>query len=246
MKIKLLYLTLLFTSFISCKSETTTEKQQPQLNLDFVQTYEGTIANKYPLHIKLKSDAGVITGNYFYDKVGTDIKFNGTITNDSVFTLNEFDINGNQVGLWKGKLVNENKISGDWSKPDGSSATDFKLIATSSNYETVKREFSNSKYAAYSGTYNSPYNEGGISFGILEIEYTGNKEIRFEIKVGHIEGCTGHLKGTAKIKSNGQAIYSGPQCESLIFNFQNREVKVKEKKCEHHGMRCYFDGTFKK
>lgn len=246
MQIKLLYTALLFTALISCKNEATIEQQQQQPNLDFVQTFEGTIDDKYPLHIKFKSDAGNITGNYFYDRVGTDIKVNGTITKDSVFILNEFDNSGNQVGLWKGKFVNENKISGNWSKPDGSSATNFDLIATSSNYDVVKREISNSKFAEYSGTYNSPFNEGGISFGVVKIEYTGNQEIYFEIEVSRRDGCIGQLEGTTKINSDGQAIYSGKQCESLIFNFQNGEVKVKEKKCEHHGMRCYFEGTYKK
>lgn len=246
MRIKFFYTTLLFTAVLACKSETKTEQKQQQPKLDFVQTYEGTIDDKYPLHIKLKSDEGIITGNYFYDKIGTDIKVNGTITKDSIFILNEFDNIGNQVGLWKGKLVNENKIIGNWSKPDGSSAKNFNLISTSSNYDTVKREISLSKYADYSGTYNSPFNDGGISFGILEIEYTGNQEIRFKILVGHKEGCIGDLEGIAKINSGGQAIYSGEQCESLSFNFQKGEVKVEEKNCDHHGMRCYFDGTYKK
>lgn len=242
---RLFILALLFSTLVSCKSETKTDlHQQPEL--DFVQTFEGTIDNKYPLYAKLQSNGGDLTGNYFYNKIGTDIKVNGTITNDSVFTLNEFDDKGNQVGLWKGKLINKNKISGKWSKPDGSSAADFQLLSTSDNYEIVKREISNSKYLDYTGTYNSPFNDGGISYGVVKIVYKGNKEISFDISVGRQDGCTGQLAGTAKINSSGQAFYSGTGCESLIFNFKNDEVLLKEKNCEHHGMRCFFDGVYRK
>jgi hypothetical protein len=227
---------------ISCKEES--KKETP--SFDFIKTFAGKIDNKYPLHIKLNSESGKINGTYFYDKVGTDIEIKGTILKDSTLTLNEFDQKGNQTGLWKGKLINKNKISGIWSKPNGDSAKDFNLILTSDNYQSSKKAISDSKFSNYNGTYNSPFNDGGISFGRLIIKYNENNEIEFDISTAHQAGCTGELKGTAKINSNGIATHSSSNCKSMSFEFKNNKVIVNEKNCDLHGMRCYFSGTYEK
>jgi hypothetical protein len=242
MNLKTYTFSLLILFLISCKEETKKETQ----SFDFIKTFAGKIDNKYPLHIKLNSENGKINGTYFYDKVGSDIDIKGTISKDSTLTLNEFDQKGNQTGLWNGKLINENKISGTWSKPNGDSAKDFTLILTSDNYESSKKAISDSKYSNYNGTYNSPFNDGGISFGRLIIKYTENYEIEFDISTAHQAGCTGELKGTAKINSNGIATHSSSNCENLTFEFKNNTVLVKEKNCDLHGMKCYFSGTYKK
>jgi len=119
---------------ISCKKES----KEKKTIFDFVKTYSGKIDNKYPLHIKLKSENNKINGTYFYDKIGQNIEVKGVISNDSTVTLNEFDKKGNQTGLWKGKIINENKIKGIWSKPNGDLSKPFTLILTSDNYENLK------------------------------------------------------------------------------------------------------------
>jgi hypothetical protein len=242
MNLKTYTFSLLILFLISCKEEP--NKETP--NFDFIKTFAGKLDNKYPVHIKLNSESGIINGTYFYDKVGTDIEIKGTISKDSTLTLNEFDQKGNQTGLWNGKLINQNKIKGTWSKPNGDSAKDFTLILTSDNYESSKKSISDSKYSNYNGTYNCPFNDGGISFGRLIIKYTENNEIEFDISTAHQVGCTGELKGTAKIGSNGIATHSSSNCKNLTFEFKNNQVMVKEKNCDLHGVRCFFSGTYKK
>lgn len=227
---------------ISCKKKT--KEIKPSFN--FIKTYTGKIDNKHSLHIKLNSDNGKINGTYFYDKTGTNIKVIGTILKDSTITLNEFDQEGNLTGLWKGKLINKNKISGVWSKPNGNLTKDFILILTSDNYESLKKAMYDSKYSNYNGTYNSPFNSNGTSFGRLIIKYTKNNEIEFDISTAHQSGCVGELKGTAKIDSDGIATHSSSNCKSLSFEFKNKKVIVKEKNCDLHGMRCFFSGTYEK
>lgn len=241
--IKSIFTLLIVTiiTFISCKNETT--RQKP--NLDFIQTYEGTIAGKYPVHLKLISDNGNLSGNYFYDKVGTSIEVKGTLTTDSIFNLNEFDEKGNQTGLWKGRLINQNKINGTWSKPNGTSPFDFNLIVTSENYESSKNEIFDLKYSKYTGTYNSDFKKDGISVGELKINYIGNQKIDFSLIVA-TQDCIGDITGTAKIDLNGNAKYSGDGCESLTFNFKKGEVEIEENDCNHHGAYCVFNGTYKK
>lgn len=233
-------------TLISCKNDKAKISQNIIPNLDFVQTYSGKINDKYPFHMKITSNNGTVTGNYFYDKVGKDIELKGSISIDSVVTLNEFDKKGNQTGLWKGKLINLNKIEGDWSKPSGSSSQKFSLLKTSETYKSVKRDIYDSKFSRYSGSYNSPFNDGGISFGKLVIKYTNNGEINFNIRTAHQSGCTGELKGTAKINEIGIASYSGLGCENVTFKFTKDQVSIKEKDCNQHGMRCYFSGIYKK
>lgn len=240
MNLKTYSFSLLIIFLISCKGET--KKEAP--SFDFIKTFAGKIDNKYPLHMKLNSETGKINGTYFYNKVGTDIEIKGTISNDSTLTLNEFDEKGNQTGIWNGKFVNENKISGSWSKPNGDSSKSFTLILTSDNYESSNKSISDTKYSKYNGTYNSPFNDGGIAFGQLIIKYTENNEIEFDISTAHQTGCSGKLKGSAKINSNGVAKYRGQGCDNLTFQFKNNTVNVTEKNCEHHGMRCYFSGEY--
>lgn len=133
---------LLCLIFSSCKNEI---KPKSILNLDFIQTYSGKINNKYPFHIKITSNEGKITGNYFYDKLGENIELKGLLSKDSILTLNEFDKKGNQTGAWKGKFLNLNKAEGNWSKPNGKSNKSFYFIKTSDNYQTIKKEINLSK-----------------------------------------------------------------------------------------------------
>ena len=105
---------------------------------------------------------------------------------------------------------------------------------------------SNPKYSVYNGTYNSTFNEDGISIGQLVIKYNKDREINFEITTATQSGCTGDLTGTAKIESNGIAYYGNSDCESLTFEFKNNQIIVNEKNCNFHGMRCTFNGTYKK
>ncbi len=214
------------------------------INFDFIKTFSGKVDNKHPLHMKISSENGEINGTYFYDKVGTDIKIESTISKYSIIKLNEFDAKGNQTGLWSGKLINENKIKGTWSKPNGDSVKDFIMILTSDNYDSLKKVIFDNMYSKYNGTYNSPFNDSGISFGKLTIKHTENNEIEFDISTAHQTGCTGELKGIAKINSNGIAVHSSANCESLTFEFKNSEVIVDEKNCDLHGMRCFFTGNY--
>ncbi|MCD8413022.1 hypothetical protein [Tenacibaculum finnmarkense] len=130
MNLKIFTFSLLILSMFSCKKETQ--------NSDFTKTFAGKIDNKYPFHMKLNSKNEIISGTYYYDKIGVDIDIKGNIASDNSINLTEFDKKGKKTGLWIGKFINDNKISGTWVKPNGSSAKDFSLTLTSDNYENSK------------------------------------------------------------------------------------------------------------
>jgi hypothetical protein len=98
----------------------------------------------------------------------------------------------------------------------------------------------------YNGTYNSALNGEGVSIGQLIIKYKENTEIEFEITTATQSGCTGDLKGIAKINSNGIATHNSSNCKSLTFEFKKDQIIVKEENCDVHGMKCFFSGTYQK
>lgn len=230
-------------------SEKTTEKSNkiaPSVQIDFVKTFEGQINNKHDIVLKITSNNGQITGNYFYKTVGTDIQVKGNLDNHGEFTLNEYDSKGNQTGLFRGTIVNNNKIEGNWSKPNGDQAMSFVLIESNSQYESSKTQINDEKYKSISGQYDFEYNSAGVSYASVKIEYSGNKKFTFEISTAHESGCTGEVSGTATIDDSGIGKYSGDGCKLLTFKFTSKKLTIDETECDLHGMRCGFSGEYLK
>jgi hypothetical protein len=233
-------------------SEKTTEqsnKVAPSVQLDFVKTFEGQINNKYDIVLKITSNSGKITGNYFYKTEGTDIQVKGNLDNLGKFALYEYDSKGNQTGLFSGTMVNNNKIEGNWSKPNGDKAMTFVLIESNSQYESSKTQINDEKYKSISGYYESEFNStdtGSFYYASVNIEYSGNNKFTFEIATGHESGCTGMAFGTATIDYSGIGKYSGDGCKLLTFKFTSTKLTIDETECDLHGMRCYFSGEYLK
>ena len=94
--------------------------------------FKGSIGNTLDLQMKLVRRGDQLTGNYFYQKIGTKIELKGTIDKDGNLTLQEFDPSGKQTGLFKGLWMTDSadgltKIAGNWSKPPGEKADDKKI-----------------------------------------------------------------------------------------------------------------------
>ena len=134
-KLNLLFIALFSAMALSCTQAPKTATEKAPVRFDFVKTFEGIIGDDYAVHLKITSDNGSLKGVYFYDNVGAEIGIDGSIESDSTVVIREYDETGNQTGLWKGRLESENKISGTWSKPNGSSPQPFSLIATSRSYK---------------------------------------------------------------------------------------------------------------
>lgn len=105
-------------------------------NLDFIKTYEGQLNNS-PILMKITSNAGSITGDCTYKSLNLKTTVKGN-TNSVELTLNEFDENGNQTGIFRGEFDNPSKITGNWSKPNGDKNQSFTLIESTSNVDNTK------------------------------------------------------------------------------------------------------------
>src|SRR5215208_5432596 len=64
--------------------------------------FKGSIGSSLDLQMKLVRNGDVLTGSYFYQKVGTRIDLRGSVDKDGNLTLEEFDQSGKQTGLFKG------------------------------------------------------------------------------------------------------------------------------------------------
>lgn len=146
MKIRKLILATITTIVMLSCNKKADNSQIDIINTDFVKVFEGQIENKYDIQMKLISNNGNINGNYFYKKTGEEIEIKGFINNLGKISINEFDKKGNQTGVFNGEMLNENKIQGTWSKPNGSNPMPFFLIASNTSNETNSQDLNSSKY----------------------------------------------------------------------------------------------------
>jgi hypothetical protein len=97
-----------------------------------IRFFKGSIGNALDLQMKLAREGERLTGSYFYQKIGTKIDLRGTVDKDGNLTLEEFDSNGKQTGVFKGLWKTDAdgliEIKGDWTKPNSDKKTTFSLL----------------------------------------------------------------------------------------------------------------------
>jgi hypothetical protein len=120
--------------------------------------FKGSIGSALGLHMKLVRQGDSLSGNYFYQKVGTRIDLKGTIDSQGNVSLEEFDPSGKQTGvfkgLWKSDAENLISIVGNWSKPNDNKQTAFSVHeepisfsgATEIHGKTIKENNKKLKY----------------------------------------------------------------------------------------------------
>lgn len=139
--LKPLVLILFLIGTFSCNTDSSkkaTFGKESQV-FDFVKTFEGQIANKYDIVVKITSNNGLIDGTYFYKKTGGNIQLKGAIDSTKKVIINEYDNKGNQTGIFEG-VFKKNRIDGRWSKPNGDNSMEFFLIESNTNYETFQKQ----------------------------------------------------------------------------------------------------------
>lgn len=100
---------------------------------DNYKKFVGTIGNKYKIQMVISTDDKEINGFYYYENVRKNLKLKGTIDEINNVEIKEYDEKGNQTGVFKYNILEEDKIEGGWSKPDGSSSTTVRLIEVKGN-----------------------------------------------------------------------------------------------------------------
>jgi hypothetical protein len=93
--------------------------------------FKGSIGSTLDLQMKLVQNGDQLSGSYFYQKVGTRITLRGTVDKEGNLSLDEFDPNGKQTGVFKGLWTTDKEdglitLAGNWSKPPGEKGDDKK------------------------------------------------------------------------------------------------------------------------
>lgn len=93
--------------------------------------FRGSIGSALGLQMKLIREGEKVVGSYYYQKIGKKIDLRGTINATNNITLEEFDANGKQTGVFKGLWTTDEdgliNIAGNWTKPDGGKQAAFSL-----------------------------------------------------------------------------------------------------------------------
>src|SRR5882672_3819603 len=152
-----------FFSVIACRKESapgnqtgtsrgdSAERQHPEGGVvpsAETKFFKGSIGSALGLQMKLVREGENLTGSYFYQKIGTKIDLRGNIDKDSNVSLEEFDANGKQTGVFKGVWKQDEngaiEITGNWMRPNGDKKAAFSLhqepIEFSHGVEIVARQ----------------------------------------------------------------------------------------------------------
>ncbi len=91
--------------------------------------------------MKLVRTGDLVSGSYFYQKIGTRIDLRGKVDKDGNLMLEEFDQSGKQTGVFKGLWTTDPAdglitLAGNWSKPPSEKGGD-KMTAFSVHEEPI-------------------------------------------------------------------------------------------------------------
>ncbi len=199
----------------------------------------GTISDKYQVKMTLTFKGDKVLGFYFYEKFKTKILLEGQIKEDKI-TLNESpDYESNFKIGFIGDLKGDS-FSGVWIDKDKNKTFNFKIFMDSDNLIAISNKISNIE-----GTYE--YIRSSDQFlSSVDLKNITDDLFCFEISNGTESGCVGYLKGLIKLVDWKNGIYSGDSCDKLEFKLSTNELTVSETNCDLHGMRCPFDGKYKK
>ncbi len=103
--------------------------------------FKGSIGSSLDLQMKLVRSGDLLSGSYFYQRIGTRINLRGKVEADGHFVLDEFDQAGKQTGIFKGLWTVDAqdgliRLVGNWSKPPNEKGSD-KMTAFSVREEPI-------------------------------------------------------------------------------------------------------------
>ena len=93
-------------------------------------TFQGSIRD-LEVEMELRRDGETLAGSYRYVGKKGRLTLKGAVGRGGDFSLQEFDENGNQSGVFNGRWGEDDagaaELNGTWTKPDGSGALQFSL-----------------------------------------------------------------------------------------------------------------------
>jgi hypothetical protein len=87
--------------------------------------FVGTINNTIKIRMKLVEKNKRIEGTYLYERIGKNLKLNGTMRDETDFYLNEFDEQGKKTGIFEGSFISQDWIEGVWAPGEDKNSQTF-------------------------------------------------------------------------------------------------------------------------
>ena len=199
----------------------------------------GTISDKYPIVMTLTIENENVLGFYYYEKYKTKILLEGQITDDK-FTLNESPDYESEFKTGFIAEMTDSSFIGNWVDKTKDKKLKCELIINSDKQINLSKNI-----VGIEGNYESLFNSEKY-IGSVDLKNITGELFCFEISNGTELGCVGFLKGLVKLKGLKNGIFSTDLCEKLEFQLSNDELTVIENNCDFHGMRCPFEGKYKK
>lgn len=201
--------------------------------------FSGTISEKYPIKMTLTIQNEKVTGYYYYEKYKTKILLSGQIQGDKITLKESPDYESDFKTGFIGDFKNS-EFNGNWTDKVKGKSLKFKASADSDKPIIVSN-----KILEIEGAYEDVMSSDKY-FSSLDLQYISDDLFCFEISNGTESGCIGYLKGLISLTDLTNGIYSGESCEEIKFIFSKNELTLIEKNCELHGMKCPFEGKYKK
>lgn len=187
-----------FTCFTACQRRATVTSQNPPPTPAADQSvaggvtpaqetkyFRGSIGSALGLQMKLIREGEKVVGSYYYQKIGKKIDLRGTINTTNNITLEEFDANGKQTGIFKGLWTTDEdgliNIAGNWTTPAGGKQAAFSL-----HQEPI--EFT-----------------GGVEIAGKQIK-ENNKKLQYEIEVEYPQITGSSSPAVEKFNQQAKAI----------------------------------------
>jgi hypothetical protein len=199
----------------------------------------GTISDKYPIVMTLVIENESVFGFYYYEKYKTKILLEGQMIGNE-FTLRESPDYESEFKTGFIGEITDSIFTGKWVDKTKDKTLKCELIIQSDKQMKLTEDI-----ARIEGTYESLFNSEKY-IGSIDLKNINGELFCFEISNGTESGCVGFLKGLVEFKDLKNGIFSTKLCEKLEFNLLDNELTVKETNCDFHGMRCPFDGKYKK
>ncbi|MBD8490868.1 hypothetical protein IFO69_19100 [Echinicola sp. CAU 1574] len=199
----------------------------------------GTISDKYPIVMTLTIENESVLGFYYYEKYKTKILLEGQLI-DNELTLKESPDYESEFKTGFIGEITDSIFIGKWVDKTKAKTLKCELVIQSDKQIKLTKDISRIE-----GTYESLFNSEKY-MGSIDLKNIDGELFCFEISNGTESGCIGFLKGLVELKDLRNGIFSTELCEKLEFNLLDNELVVKESNCDFHGMRCPFEGKYKK
>lgn len=195
---------------------------------------EGTIGD-IPVHMSLYISGGIVTGSYYYDKVGKELKLKGTTAEaDRMIYLDEYDENGELTGKFDGWYTHSIRMTGSWTNSKTDKTLNF-------NLKVIGGIPAN---AIWAGEWKRM--DTG-RFGSATLVVFNETKSGFEFQMDAFSGAhMGFINGTAVIDGTTAYFKDKDTTAALVFSMKNDLIDVVSKGEIYYyaGANVVFDGSY--